>query len=224
MLITLAQMRTRVRERADMKNSSFVEDSELNQYINASYQELYDILVTSFEDYYTLPPVSFSLSSTDYYELPSDFYKLRGVDAAINNGDYYTMSPFDFARRNRQGQSMYRLDYVQFDKNYRIIGNRIYITPSERAQGDYRIWYIPQATVLTSDTSTLDGINGWEEYVVVDAARKCLAKEESDTSFMIAEKEGLRQRIINAAARRDAGMPKTISDVNLINLDGWWKY
>lgn len=224
MLITLAQMRTRVRERADMKNSSFVEDSELNQYINASYQELYDILVTSFEDYYTLPPVSFSLSSTDYYELPSDFYKLRGVDAAINNGDYYTMSPFDFARRNRQGQSMYRLDYVQFDKNYRIIGNRIYITPSERAQGDYRIWYIPQATVLTSDTSTLDGINGWEEYVVIDAARKCLAKEESDTSFMIAEKEGLRQRIINAAARRDAGMPKTISDVNLINLDGWWKY
>lgn len=225
MLVTLADMKVRVRDRADMKNSEFVTDEELAQYINASYQELYDILVASFEDYYTLPPVSFTLSSTDYYELPSNFYKLRGIDAALDNGNnFYTVSPFDFARRNRQGQSLYRLDYVQYDKNYRIVGNRIYFTPAERAAGVYRIWYIPQATTLTTETSTLDGINGWEEYVVVDAARKCLAKEESDTSFLVQEKEALRQRIINASARRDAGMPKTISDINLVNLDGFWKY
>lgn len=224
MIVTLAKIRERVRARADMKNSEFVEDSELNEYINASYQELYDILVGSFEDYYTLPPVSFSISSGDYFELPENFYKLRGVDCALDNNNFYTMSPFDFNRRNRTGQSLSRLEYIQYDKNYRIIGNRLYITPAERAQGNYRIWYIPQASTLTSDSSTLDGINGWEEYVVVDAARKCLDKEETDTSSLIREKEMLRQRITAASARRDAGAPKTISDVSLINFDDFWKY
>lgn len=212
---TLSSLRTRVRERADMKNSNFVEDSELNQYINSSYQELYDILVTSFEDYYTLPPVSFSIASgSNYYTLPTDFYKLRGVDAKLDSDNYYTMQPFDFANRNKFNQSLLVLNSANYYKQYRIVGGRLYITPEDNASGDYRIWYVPRATTLTSDSSTLDGINGWEEYIVVDAARKCLDKEESDTSALAQEKEMLRQRIINASAKRDAGMPKTITDVN----------
>jgi hypothetical protein len=221
-------MKDRVRDRADMKNSKFVEDPELVQYINASYQELYDILVQSFEDYYTLPPLPLSIpSGQDYFDLPLDFYKLRGVDAALDNGsDFYTMSPFNFARRNRKGQSLVRLDLIQYDKNYRIVGNRLYITPPERAPGNYRIWYVPKATTLQLDTDTLDGINGWEEYVVVDAARKCLLKEESDTAvnFLTMEKEALKKRIKDASQRRDAGMPKTITDITLVNSDEWWKY
>jgi hypothetical protein len=222
--VTLLQMRARVRARADMKNSTFVEDDELDQYINASYQELYDILVTSFEDYYTQPPVSFTLSGTDYFDLPSDFYKLRGVDCSVDSTvSYYTITPFNFANRNRSGDSLNRIRFTQYDRNYRIVGNRLYITPTDKADGDYRIWYIPQATLLVAETDTLNGINGWEEYVVVDAARKCLAKEESDTSFMIAEKEALRQRIFASSANRDAGFPETITDVNTIDFNNRWK-
>jgi hypothetical protein len=212
---TLSSLRTRVRARADMKNSNFVEDSELNQYINSSYQELYDILVTSFEDYYTLPPVAFSIASgSNYYELPSDFYKLRGVDSSLDGSNYYTMQPFDFANRNKFNQSLLVMNSANYYKQYRIVGDRLYITPEDDAAGNYRIWYVPKAVTLGSDSDTLDGINGWEEYIVVDATRKCLAKEESDTSFLVQEKEMLRQRIIAAAARRDAGMPKSITDVN----------
>jgi len=216
MSVTLATMRSRVRQRADMEESEFVQDSELNQYINSSYQELYDILVTSFEDYYTLPPVSFTIAtSTDYYTLPADFYKLRGVDASLDGSTYYyTLMPFDFLNRNRNNDNLIAADYSATDRKYRIVGSRIYVTPADNAPGSYRIWYVPSATVLTSDSSTLDGINGWEEYVVVDAARKCLDKEESDTRALVVEKEALRQRIIAASARRDAGMPKSISDVN----------
>ncbi len=221
---TLSSLRTRVRARADMKNSNFVEDSELNQYINSSYQELYDLLVASFEDYYTAAPTSFTVSSgSNTYDLPSDFYKLRGVDFSTDGSNYYTMQPFDFANRNNFNNSVGVLSGYQFQNKYRIVGDKLYFTPEDSAAGSYRLWYVPRATTLASDSSTLDGINGWEEYVVVDAARKCLAKEESDTTFLIAEKEALRQRIIAMSARRDAGMPKSITDLNGGLYNGYYR-
>jgi len=221
---TLSSLRTRVRARADMKNSNFVEDSELNQYINSSYQELYDLLVASFEDYYTAAPTSFTIASgSNTYTLPADFYKLRGVDFSSDGSNYYTMMPFDFANRNNLNNNVGVLALSQYQNQYRIVGDKIYITPEDNAAGSYRIWYVPRATVLTVDASTLDGINGWEEYVVVDAARKCLAKEESDTSFLVQEKEMLRQRIIAMSARRDAGMPKSITDVNTSLYGGYYR-
>lgn len=221
---TLSSLRTRVRARADMKNSTFVEDSELNQYINSSYQELYDILVSSFEDYYTAAPTSFTITAgLNYYTLPSDFYKLRGVDASLDGSNYYTMQPFDFANRNNFNQNSSVLNAANYQKQYRLVGSRLYITPEDDAVGSYRIWYVPSATTLTVDASTLDGINGWEEYVVVDAARKCLAKEESDTTNLVGEKEALRQRIISMSARRDAGMPKTITDLRESQNNGYFR-
>jgi hypothetical protein len=217
MSTTLATMRERVRARADMKNSLFVEEDELNQYINSSYQELYDLLVASFEDYYTLPPVTVTITTGSTIDLPTDFYKLRGVDGKLDNNNFYTLQPFQFAERNINRQGVGILNASQWYTQYRIVGNKIYITPEDNAAGDYRLWYIPKCTTLLLDTDTLDGINGWEEYIVVDAARKCLQKEESDTSAMVQEKEMLRQRIINMAARRDAGMPKSITDLNRID-------
>jgi hypothetical protein len=207
-----------------MKNSNFVEDSELNQYINSSYQELYDLLVASFEDYYTLAPVTFSISSgSNTYSLPADFYKLRGVDCSLDSVNYYTMQPFDFANRNNFNQSVGVLNAGQYQNQYRIVGDKIYITPEDNAVGSYRIWYVPRATTLALDSSTLDGINGWEEYVVVDAARQCLDKEESDTQALMLEKEALKQRIITMAARRDAGMPKSITDINASLANGYFR-
>jgi len=217
MSTTLLDMRTRVRHRANMEESEFVGNIELNQYINSSYQELYDILVTTFEDYYTLPPVTFTLTTLlPYYTLPSDFYKLRGVDAASSGTNYYSLLPFNFINRNDNDNVV-----NNFATRYRIVGSRLYITPEDTSAGNYRLWYVPIATILSSDISTLDGINGWEEYVVVDAARKCLAKEESDTRSLVAEKAELKQRIINSASKRDSGMTKTISDVSSIYRNGF---
>jgi len=51
--ITLSQLRTRCKQQADMENSTFISDTELNNYINESIEELRDILIKNFgEDYY----------------------------------------------------------------------------------------------------------------------------------------------------------------------------
>lgn len=64
-------------------------------------------------------------------------------------------------------------------------------------------------------TQTMDWINGWEEYIVVDAAIKALGKEESDVTVLGARKAALLQRIQSIAENRDQGAPgKTVDVVN----------
>jgi hypothetical protein len=73
-------------------------------------------------------------------------------------------------------------------------------------------------------TDTLDTISGWGEYIVVDSARKCLIKEETDPSALIEELERVEKRIENAAENRDAGFPKTVSDSRRrVNGDYNWE-
>ena len=47
MTTTLANLITAARQKADMINSTFIQDAEWTDYINNSYAELYDILVSS---------------------------------------------------------------------------------------------------------------------------------------------------------------------------------
>lgn len=215
--ITASDLKLRARQRADMENSEFVTDSELLFYINNSYAELYDILVSKFEDYYVKnPPYEFAITGSDYSApLPDDFYKLRGVDrAASGSGDWYTIHPFQFEQRNdNRSRFIYRALYP--DARYRIYGNQIIIVPNDFAVGSYRLWYVPKFTQLVLDTDTVDGVNGWEEYIVIDAAIKCLTKEESDTSALTNMKAMLMERINRMAANRDVGSPERITDTTL---------
>ena len=218
MSVTLAELKTRVRRRADMERSNFVSDSELTEYISSSYKELYDLLVATFEDYYTLDPVAFTLAAGEFtFDLPDNFYKLRGVDGKLNNSssvtDFETVLPFNFNERNKRNREFNRALFGIISITYRIVNNKLYIYPQEAAAGQYRIWYIPLASDLTTDTDTVDGVNGWEEYIVIDAAIKMMGKEESDTSVLKEEKERIKQRIIDMAADRDAGSSERISDV-----------
>ena len=49
---TESDLRTRARRRADMENSTFVSDAEIQDYLNSSISELHDFMVKSYEDYF----------------------------------------------------------------------------------------------------------------------------------------------------------------------------
>ena len=61
------------------------------------------------------------------------------------------------------------------------------------------------------DAMPVQGISGWEEFVIVSAAIKAIIKEESDPSALMAQKGELKQRIIEVAADRDIGKPNHVS-------------
>jgi hypothetical protein len=188
---TLAEMRLLAQQRADLVGSDFVTDAEWRSYLNGSIAELYDLLLTKFgNDYYVAEPYEFTTTTAERYALPADFYKLLAVDLEQSGAPsgYVTLRPFNFAERNR---------YTMPPAGKTIV-----------------VHYAPRIEALVSDDDEIDGISGWEELVVVDAARKALLKEESDTTAIEREKAGLIARIEIAAENRDAGSPSIVVDTS----------
>lgn len=213
--MTLGQIRLMAQQRADMVNSSFVSTTEWNTYINNSYFELYDLLITTYEDYYVQSPYIVQTDgSSSQYTLPTDFYKLYGVDLGLSNNSnaWVTLHRFNFISRNRFLYPQLNTTYLGvFNLRYRLVGNTLMFIPTPAAGQFLRIWYIPKLTQLLQDNDIAVGISGWDEYVVVDAAIKAMQKEESDVSVLMAQKMALIKRIEASANNRDQGQPETIS-------------
>lgn len=224
-MVTLLSLRTQARQRADMENSRFIEDPELNGYINASIAELYDILVSRYSDYYTAEYEYTVSSGGSTIPLPELFYKLRGLDMNTG-GNFVTLRKFNFEDRNRWNNAFPYVRQFAPGVQYRVFGSNIILTPKENADGLYRVYYIPKFVDLVDDTDEFDGINGYEEYVVVDTAIKMLQKEESDVSVLVMQKQALLNRIEAMAAERDAGEPEHITDMSRLGYgsddDGWF--
>lgn len=239
--MSLLELRLRAKQRADLVNSQFVTDSEWNSYINQSLFELYDLLITVYEDYFFAIPINFAVDgSSQLWPLPNGsntfknsagatitpkaLYKLMGVDLKIqsSNQAFVTIPKFNFQDRN---QYVYpntaSTIYGVFNLRYRMIGNNIEFIPTPSANQTIQLWYVPKMDQLIADTDlTVEGVSGWLEYVIVDAAIKAMQKEESDVSVLMAQKQALKQRIEESASNRDAGRPDTISDVRRGDLYG----
>lgn len=223
MAITLAELRTRARQRADMEESQFVSDSELNGYINNSIAELHDILVQSYNTDYYISSYEFTTTvGQDAYDLPEDFYKLRGVDAALNGTDSFTLRPFNFNERNRfKNFGVWNILGIA-NIRYRILGNQLKFTPVPDGTTEVTLWYVPVATELVADTDELKDFNGYNEYIVIDAAIKMAQKEESDVSVLAAQKAAIIDRLNAAAQNRDIGSSESVSDIYAENDDFYY--
>ncbi len=213
--MSLAQIRLLAQQRADRVNSNFVTLPEWNTYINQSVLELYDLLVCAYEDYFMANPVEFTTDGTNFqFPLPADFYKLYGIDLGLTQGNNakITVKKFVFIERNRFVFPNVTAGYLGvFNMRYRITGNNLYFIPTPTGGQVITVWYVPRLKWLLKDTDILDGISGWTEYVVVDAAIKALRKEESDTQELMIEKAALLKRIEDSSMNRDIGQPDTIS-------------
>lgn len=238
---TLSELMIQVRQRADMfpqnyvpslTNIYFVSDSELINYINQSYYELYDLLVQKYgDDYFVAPPISFQTDGqSDIYPLPDGtlysgapaLYKSLGFDLNLSNQpqSYITIPPFMFSERNRYSVPNMQAFYGLTNLRYRLRGNNVWFTPLPAGGQVIRMWYIPRLSPMTQLTDECDGVSGWTEYIIVDAAIKCMQKQESDTSVLLTQKLALIQRIEAAAENRDAGNPQRVNDTQSQNWFG----
>ena len=147
--VSLNDLRDRSRQRSDMVNNNFVTDAELNGYLNNSWAELYDILVSKYQVDYFLTSSSISITSgTSSYDLPADFYKARGVDLIINTDQSTPLRRYTFADRTRDSLVRYARDV-----KYRIQANNIVFAPSP-SNNTATLWYIPKPKKLQSVTPT----------------------------------------------------------------------
>lgn len=230
--MTLAQLRAAAQNRADMAVSSFISDSEWTEMINASLAELHGLIVQSFgEDYFlTTADLSYAAGATTA-SVPADFFKIRGVDVLVSSGTpnrYATLRQFNWNTRNAwTSPGMVDMGVVSgwwSNLRYRVYQGSLLLTPPPGSAITVRLWYIPVVTVLSAEsdtTATNDSLNGWLEYVIVDAAIKAKDKQESDTTTLQRQKAALIARIEGETANRDAGDAETIRDVNATGNSGW---
>lgn len=241
-ITTLEAVRIAAQQRADMLNSNFLSKAEWDNNINASYFELYGLLVQKYgNDYFVAIDANggfyqFTTNGTsEIYPLPDGsstylmpagttapaFFKLLGVELQVSGAnDWMTLKPFEFIERNRFAvPNMQSALGRRTNLRYRIISGQLWLKPVPMGGQVVRIQYVPRMTILVADDDTFDGVNGWEEYIVIDAAIKALQKEESDVSALMAQKTAIIQRIEAEAENRDAGSPARVG--NSRNVNGW---
>lgn len=225
MAITLLELKTQVRQRADIEKSQFITDSELTTYINNSIAELWDLLLEAYgSEYGVTEPYAFTtVPNQSRYDLPSDFYDLKGVDVQLDGQQWSTVDVFNFNERNRfQNVGSWTVLGLPSIR-YRLLGSKIMFSPIPDGNTNVQIWYRPVATKLVNDSDELDDLNAYSEYVIVDAAIKCMQKAEDDVSVLMVQKQALMKRIQDKAANRDASKPGSVSDVTNEN-DYWWVF
>jgi hypothetical protein len=245
--MSLFELRLRSQQTADRVNSSFVGTDEWNSFIRLAMYELYDLLMTSYEDYFAQSMAFIATDGTTAnYPLPDGatnylggtyggttgtpapaFYKLAGVDLNVNTS---TITPsrvsllrFDFIKRNTYVYpNSTSTIYGVYNMRYRIMGNNINIIPTPAGSQNLVLWYSPKLASLLKDTDcTTIGTSGWLRYVIARTAKYALDKEEgSDTSKLTEEVAFLKIRIEQASQNRDAGQADTISETRTDSVYG----
>lgn len=219
-ILTLEQLKLAARQRADKENDTHIGDDELTRYINSSIAELYDLLISAYGmDYfykeYSVPTVS------GLIPLPDDFYQLMGVDLFLSSNNPLNLRQYNFAERNKYKNGVFPYTQNSTNYRYRLLGNNLSIVPDPPSSLPVTIHYVPKATYLEADSDEFDGYNGWEEYVIVNAAIAMLAKEESDTARLDMELGKLQDRISSISNGRNQGEPQSVID---IDRQGWEYY
>jgi len=227
--VSLKSLRDQAQQRADRVNSQFVTLPEWNKYVTQSYKELYDLLIAAYgNDYYVKQPYQYATSGTidpnynaQVFPLPSDFYKLILCECALNPGDsnsWVTLRQYERIQQNLWNFPNVYTFYGITNLRYRLTGTQLQIVPIASAGQTIRIWYAPRPATLVADTDLVDGLSGWEEYIIDDVAAKALAKEESDVTELLGRKMAMKQRLEEMAANRNIAEPMKVSDSRMRNF------
>jgi len=160
-------------------------------------------------------------TTTAYVE--SDFYKCKGVWIGSTNATTEGWNPlrrFQWEQQNalRQADLYGGLAALPLYRLYTVFGReKVAIAPM--ISGTYRIWYYPAPQRMLLGSDRVDGRAGWDEWVVKDAAMKCLVKEESleQAASMKVLRDDIFKRFQLHAAERDATQPERVRDVRLLS-------
>lgn len=249
--MSLGELRLRCQQTADRVGSDFVSIPEWNSFIRLAMYELYDLLITSYEDLFASSIVFIKTDGTiQNYPIPDGatnylggvfggvsglpalaYYKMAGMDLAVNtstvNPAYVTLRKFNFIDRNKYVYpNSTSTIYGVYNQSYRVMGNFINLIPTPAGNQTLRMWYSPKLKSLLADTDlTTLGYSGWLRYPIVRSAKYALDKEEgTDTSKLDAELLFLKTRIEQTSQNRDAAIPDTISETRRMDIyggNGW---
>jgi len=224
--VPLSTLRTRVQRAADIEGSTArFPSSELNDYINESLAELYGLIIGAYgQDYYRRTFTFTTNGASASYPLPNDFLSVISVDVPLGGNLVITAKTYSENERNLYKFFPFGAWTLHQPLFYRLTGafdssgstpQTITFTPQPSGPYTVNVNYVPVPTKLVDDLNTFDGVAGWEEYVVLDAAMKCATKNQEWELLqaLAARKQGMRERVEAMAAEHNAGTPERVQDI-----------
>lgn len=202
---TVAQIRDRIRELIDAEQMRALSDTEMNKRISAAYAKYYAKLVQSGLGYpaETTQTITAGTGGTDTYALPADHFATLRIDYQYTSNFWDPLDIIDIREIHK----------VQWNAGsqafwYRLAGPSITLYPTPTVGGIYRHIYAPAAADLTLDAQAIDGVSGWEDAVILEAAIRCAWKFDGDTTSMERERAAMDALINEQIDLRTAQSPK----------------
>lgn len=200
MRVTLSELRTRARQRANEERGNAVaEDAEVDHYLNLGLaaltsqlfgtlefrpEETVEIVLEAGEEWYTLPE-HVSIISVHSAASGTLTKLMRAPAFSANEPDQALVSrapTYDIRR------SMYAQDRIRFPG---------------ATSGTFTVRYVTPATKLCTDGACIYDRNYWSEYVVLFAAVQMLRKADRPVELLMAAMEAELGRILNETQRLD---------------------
>lgn len=215
---TLDSLRDEVRARTDTAYDPNVTDDDVTRWVNQGIARVHDMLVHADPDSAYSTSTFSTVPDQEAYTVPADLMALRGVDVVVN-GERYPLRPLTFQERlgttgaleGWQGEPAMR---------YQLRGRgadgslaRLYFDPAPRRAYSILLHYVTTAPSLASGNDAYDGVDGWEDYVVLFAACAVLQRQDRSTSDVRADMADAQRRIEKLASLRDMGEESVIADV-----------
>jgi hypothetical protein len=226
-LVSLETLSSRVLQRANLEGASaFIKAQELTDLINGSIAEWVDeVRGTTWNGSYSRSSQTIStVNGTQTYALAAGFLSLISVDVAISGGVVVSARSYQEEERNAfRNLPMLAGWGIAQPIYYQIQGSNISFIPVPSGTFSVTVNYVPTATVLVLPADTIDSINGWEEFIVLDAAIKCVIKAgQNDTVAVLTQRlEQQRARIRSLAPRRDQQFAERVHVIENAGGDGW---
>ena len=215
MAITLTEMILRGKQRADMENGNFVADDEWTHFINEEISDIYAQMV-NVDDGELFAAVAPTLTQIgdNAFQLPSDF--LRLVDVNVYTGSRWV--PCNEADPQDYYQLLSDTYTGKYDTTYFLKLNldqdryELFLFPAPTIS-EIGVRYIPEATVLSLGSDTLNWPSNWHQAVEAGAAAKALIKEESDPTGQLVDRDKVVARTLKDIRSQKVSEIKTLRHI-----------
>lgn len=213
----LGDLRDDIYKRADRENAKDrFTPAEVNEYANQSIAALRDMLIQARgQDFYSkTSPAIVIVQGTTIYALPSDAVSILSLRIDNGGGSQYMLEPFSDLEEARMRLISSSTSGALV--RYRLLaGESVELLPQPTPGSSVYVRYIPNAPRLIADSDLLEGFNGWEDFVILDAARKIATKDQNWqlVASLKADIADITNRIKSLATRRDRGRPEQVQDV-----------
>ena len=200
---TLSEMIADVRYVADVEGAvQRHPDENLKRLLNQSIQA-FRLMISSVSPYYLYAATGTLTGGSGFFTMPTDLVRTYGIDVSVG-GKWRELFPFQFAERNNFEDSVWQSTGVPMYFRERD-ADTIDILPTPDASYSYRIWYLPTGDDLNEDSDSFDGIAGWEDWPVHNAAMTVITRDKDiHGNFVLVQSElgRIEQRIKAEAGKR----------------------